>query len=80
IDIILFILTLSLTPSILLTMLNIWCAQMSPNSEKLSPQECGFYPLGSTPLPFSISFSLAAILFLLFDPDMALLMSYPTAI
>nr|AGU69081.1 NADH dehydrogenase subunit 3 [Ptilinopus superbus]AGU69082.1 NADH dehydrogenase subunit 3 [Ptilinopus superbus] len=74
-----FMLTLSLILCILLTMLNFWLAQITPDSEKLSPYECGFDPLGSARLPFSIRFFLVAILFLLFDLEIALLLPLPWA-
>nr|ACL82430.1 NADH dehydrogenase subunit 3 [Zosterops oleagineus]ADY38504.1 NADH dehydrogenase subunit 3 [Speirops melanocephalus]AFQ01013.1 NADH dehydrogenase subunit 3 [Zosterops explorator]QCF61727.1 NADH dehydrogenase subunit 3 [Zosterops sp. Wangi-wangi white-eye]QCF61728.1 NADH dehydrogenase subunit 3 [Zosterops sp. Wangi-wangi white-eye] len=74
-----FMITLSMTLSIILTLLNFWIAQMSPDAEKLSPYECGFDPLGSARLPFSIRFFLVAILFLLFDLEIALLLPLPWA-
>nr|YP_009318422.1 NADH dehydrogenase subunit 3 [Didunculus strigirostris]APA17028.1 NADH dehydrogenase subunit 3 [Didunculus strigirostris]ATZ68959.1 NADH dehydrogenase subunit 3 [Didunculus strigirostris] len=74
-----FMLALSLILCTLLTTLNFWLAQTSPDSEKLSPYECGFDPLGSARLPFSIRFFLVAILFLLFDLEIALLLPLPWA-
>nr|YP_010397883.1 NADH dehydrogenase subunit 3 [Rasbora lacrimula]UQJ79095.1 NADH dehydrogenase subunit 3 [Rasbora lacrimula] len=65
-----------IVPSIL-ALVSFWLPQMDPDTEKLSPYECGFDPLGSARLPFSLQFFLVAILFLLFDLEIALLLPLP---
>nr|YP_009133185.1 NADH dehydrogenase subunit 3 [Selenotoca multifasciata]AKC58597.1 NADH dehydrogenase subunit 3 [Selenotoca multifasciata] len=63
--------------SIVLIAVSFWLPQITPDYEKLSPYECGFDPLGTARLPFSIRFFLVAILFLLFDLEIALLLPLP---
>nr|WNH20809.1 NADH dehydrogenase subunit 3 [Forcipiger longirostris] len=63
--------------SLLLTIVSFWLPLMNPDQEKLSPYECGFDPLGTARLPFSLRFFLIAILFLLFDLEIALLLPLP---
>nr|YP_002286795.1 NADH dehydrogenase subunit 3 [Fundulus olivaceus]BAG74806.1 NADH dehydrogenase subunit 3 [Fundulus olivaceus] len=63
--------------SLVLAVVAFWLPQMNPDYEKLSPYECGFDPLGSARLPFSLRFFLVAILFLLFDLEIALLLPLP---
>nr|YP_097135.1 NADH dehydrogenase subunit 3 [Plethodon elongatus]AAU20572.1 NADH dehydrogenase subunit 3 [Plethodon elongatus] len=65
--------------SIILIIIGFWLPINIPDAEKLSPYECGFDPLGSARLPFSIRFFLIAILFLLFDLEIALLLPTPWA-
>nr|BBI76386.1 NADH dehydrogenase subunit 3 [Scyliorhinus torazame] len=63
--------------SLILAFIAFWLPSLKPDNEKLSPYECGFDPLGSARLPFSLRFFLVAILFLLFDLEIALLLPLP---
>nr|YP_010960490.1 NADH dehydrogenase subunit 3 [Sphyraena borealis]WNH37893.1 NADH dehydrogenase subunit 3 [Sphyraena borealis] len=65
--------------SMVLAIVSFWLPQMNPDYQKLSPYECGFDPIGSARLPFSLRFFLIAILFLLFDLEIALLLPLPWA-
>nr|BBH37467.1 NADH dehydrogenase subunit 3 [Myersina macrostoma] len=71
------ILLITMLLSTILAIVSFWLPQMNPDQEKLSPYECGFDPLGSARLPFSMRFFLVAILFLLFDLEIALLLPLP---
>nr|YP_010352846.1 NADH dehydrogenase subunit 3 [Calamaria septentrionalis]UOD77173.1 NADH dehydrogenase subunit 3 [Calamaria septentrionalis] len=50
---------------------------MKPDTNKLSPYECGFDPTGNARTPISIQFFLIAILFILFDLEIVLLLPSP---
>ncbi len=49
-----------------------------PTTEKLSPYECGFEPVGTAPRQFNVRFYLVAILFVILDVEIALL--FPWAV
>nr|QHN51666.1 NADH dehydrogenase subunit 3 [Ammodytes tobianus]QHN51679.1 NADH dehydrogenase subunit 3 [Ammodytes marinus] len=76
-NLIMTVITITIVLSTILAIVSFWLPQMTPDHEKLSPYECGFDPLGSARLPFSLRFFLVAILFLLFDLEIALLLPLP---
>ena len=53
-------------------------AKQNPNDDKLSPYECGFDAFEDTRMQFDVRFYLVAILFIIFDLEIAFL--FPWAI
>ena len=53
-------------------------ARQNPDSEKLSPYECGFEPFSDARSRFDVRYYLVAILFIIFDLEVAFL--FPWAV
>src|SRR5271170_6421510 len=55
-------------------------ARQRPDSEKLSPYECGFEPFADARSKFDVRFYLVAILFIIFDLEVAFLFPWAVAL
>nr|YP_010960290.1 NADH dehydrogenase subunit 3 [Rhynchophorus phoenicis]WNH29323.1 NADH dehydrogenase subunit 3 [Rhynchophorus phoenicis] len=65
--------TIILILFIMLLILNLVSKKTFSDREKNSPFECGFDPKTSSRLPFSLNFFIIAVIFLIFDVELALI-------
>ena len=75
---IIIFLAIALLLSLGFVVLNFAFSPKNPDSEKLSAYECGFEPFNDSRMEFDIRFYLVAILFIIFDLEIAFL--FPWAI
>ena len=75
---IIIFLFVALALSIGFIILNYLFSPKNPDSEKLSAYECGFEPFSDSRIEFDVRFYLVAILFIIFDLEIAFL--FPWAI
>jgi NADH-quinone oxidoreductase subunit A len=66
--------------SVLVVGLSLIAARQKPDREKLSPYECGFPPFADARSKFDVRFYLVAILFIIFDLEVAFLFPWATAL
>ena len=75
---IILFLTIALVLSCGFIVLNYFLSPKMPDPEKLSSYECGFEPFNDSRMEFDVRFYLVAILFIIFDLEIAFL--FPWAI
>jgi NADH-quinone oxidoreductase subunit A len=75
---ILIFLGIAVALSVLIMLASFVVARQHPDSEKLSPYECGFEPFEDSRGRFDVRFYLVAILFIIFDLEVAFL--FPWAV
>ena len=66
--------------AVILLVANLLLAVNKPYSEKVSPYECGFTPLGDARQKFSVQFYLVAILFIVFDLEVLFLFPFAVSL
>uniref|UniRef100_UPI003003224A NADH dehydrogenase subunit 3 n=1 Tax=Amantis wuzhishana TaxID=2908853 RepID=UPI003003224A len=66
--------TILMISFIVMVLTNLLSKKNIEDREKSSPFECGFDPMSSSRLPFSLRFFLIAIIFLIFDVEIALIL------
>ena len=75
---ILFFIGIAFGLAVVIVIASFLAARQKPDSEKLSPYECGFEPFADARSKFDVRYYLVAILFIIFDLEVAFL--FPWAV
>ena len=75
---ILIFLAIAVGLAVIIVLASLIVARQKPDSEKVSPYECGFAPFNDARRQFDVRFYLVAILFIIFDLEVAFL--FPWAV
>ena len=75
---VLMFLVVAVTLSIFMVLLGFLRGERKPDKEKVSAYECGFEPFSDARIKFDVRFYLVAILFIIFDLEVAFL--FPWAV
>ena len=66
--------------ALVIVLASLLVAPQRPDAEKLSAYECGFQPFGDARQRFDVRFYLVAILFIIFDLEVAFLFPWAVAL
>ena len=77
---IIIFLIIALGLSCIFIILNFALSPKNPDPEKLSAYECGFEPFNDSRMEFDVRFYLVAILFIIFDLEIAFLFPWAVAL
>jgi NADH-quinone oxidoreductase subunit A len=75
---ILIFLAIAVGLAVIIVTASLLVARQNPDGEKISAYECGFEPFGDSRSKFDVRFYLVAILFIIFDLEVAFL--FPWAV
>ena len=77
---ILIFLAIAVGLAVVIVIASLIAARQKPDAEKLSPYECGFDPFEDSRGRFDVRFYLVAILFIIFDLEVAFLFPWAVAL
>jgi NADH-quinone oxidoreductase subunit A len=77
---ILIFIGVALALAVMVVLISFVAARQKPDSEKLSPYECGFEPFADARSKFDVRFYLVSLLFIIFDLEVAFLIPWAVSL